>query len=84
MKGLVRAAEEEVARLRACTDGVPSTRVALAEWLSYHIGECRERMNSGPARRRERHFRLRARPNLPAPIPRLKPRAERAEPLVTW
>jgi len=71
---LVEAAQAEVATLLA-SSATPITRPQWAVWLDEHLAEFHERMKTASARRRAGNTRLRARQNLPDPVPRFQPRS---------
>ena len=53
---------------------VPVTRPQWSEWLSENITEFRALMRTATSTRREGNVRVRARPDLPAPLRRIGPR----------
>ncbi len=78
----IATAEANVARL-SHFNGMPTTRLQLAAWVSDHIEEFRARMVEAPARRRARSFRVWPRDGLPQPLKRIQPKAEVAQPYKT-
>jgi len=79
---LIADAQQELDRLiNACA--VPITRVQWAAWLDENLDEFRSKMQTAPAARRERSHRLRARPDLPQPVPRIEPKVANKVPFTT-
>ena len=77
-RGLLAKADRELKELLA-SFVAPVTRPQWAEWLSHNSAEFRERMRTASTTRREGNKRLVARPDLPAPAPRIAPQvAKRA------
>ena len=82
---LARQAEAAANHLRALQNSsMPTTRYEWKQWVRDNLAEIRQRMQSSSERRRQRSIRLQAQPDLPKPVPRVQPQADRATPSSDW